>query len=181
MKKLLEKLDRFIYPLLVRQMKNIKTIARAIFILIAFPATIIYLIFFVHESLKTRELLSPVPKIIDATPISGHDINQYRMLNGLKELKFSEELYLSASEKAQAIFLDRSKFKHDGYKDQILKYYRHYDTIGENLAQYFLSPEEVFAAWKNSPEHNKVMLNPNVCEYGFAEFNDVYVLHVGCK
>ena len=54
-------------------------------------------------------------------------------------------------------------------------------TIGENLARGQKSIPEVIAAWKKSPEHCKLLMNPKFNEMGAAHMGQYWVLHMGVR
>ncbi|MCD6563462.1 MAG: CAP domain-containing protein [Thermoproteales archaeon] len=98
-------------------------------------------------------------------------INQYRVANGLKPLKVSKELTLAAQRHSEDM-ANRNYFSHytpEGLSpvDRVVAAgYTNWVAVGENIAAGFLTPEDVFNAWKKSPGHREVMLNRYFEEIG---------------
>jgi hypothetical protein len=55
-----------------------------------------------------------------------------------------------------------------------------YQYAGENLAEDYSSAEAVVNAWMNSPGHRKNLLNPKLCEVGFASVGNITVQMMAC-
>lgn len=66
-------------------------------------------------------------------------------------------------------------WSHDGFFYHISHDNLPTGTYRENLAKNFSSPQDVFKAWQNSPEHNKNLLAPmtSVC---FRDSNNYWVM-----
>lgn len=90
-------------------------------------------------------------------------INRQRRLHGMRGLKDDRELALSARSRAK----DMAKFRymehrqHDGEQwYQIVEFYeKQLGHLGENIAHGFDDPRALVAAWMNSPEHRKNILD----------------------
>lgn len=113
-------------------------------------------------------------------------INDYRNSNGIEPLEFNEILRKAAQN--QSDYMAKSgKLDHGQKKSSMnspikrVKYFKgkEFMLIGENIASNELSSDklsgkiieavcqEIFKQWKDSPEHNKNMLN---AEYQFGDF-----------
>lgn len=102
-------------------------------------------------------------------------INTYRQQNGLGHLNLSPTL-TTAAELHSEDMADNNYFSHtslDGrtFVDRVRDAGYTYDTwLGENIAAGYVTAQEVFNGWKNSPSHNTNMLRPqfNVIGIGRA-------------
>ena len=149
---------------------------------------ILTMVWIAFENMET-ELLCPIPEIqgseekfIDVeNQLSTKLLNEYREENNLEPLKYNFSLYYSALKSAKMIYTGDLNWSHYSYQDLISEYYEDWKMIGENLAKDFDNQPDVFEAWKNSPDHDKILLSKIACEYGLANYGDVYVLHIGCK
>ncbi len=100
-------------------------------------------------------------------------INQYRVAHGLKPLTVSPELTLAAQRHSEDM-ANRDYFSHytpEGLSPVnrvVAAGYTNWVAVGENIAAGYFTPEDVFNAWKNSPGHNRVMLNPAYKEIGIG-------------
>lgn len=98
-------------------------------------------------------------------------LNDYRAENGLGRLPVNPKLVETAQKKADELCTS-GKWSHerpDGrafetITEGILTYYR----FGENLGMGFDTNEQVMQAWKDSPTHNKNMLEDYWLEVGIA-------------
>ncbi len=113
--------------------------------------------------------------------VDANELNAYRIKNGRKPWTYSQSLQNSAYNSAKAIHEGKREWSHKGYVGYITSYYGKAAVVSENLADNFDSSSGAIAAWKVSKMHNAVLLQKNTCEYGFASYGDVYVLHTGCK
>lgn len=104
-------------------------------------------------------------------------LNAYRRENGLKELILKEDLMSSARYKSESM-LQYDYFAHYNPHLEYISFgdlmnfifgYTHYTKKGENLFANMgteaVSAQVIFEGWKNSPSHNKAMLDP---EYIFV-------------
>lgn len=104
-------------------------------------------------------------------------LNTYRKENGLKELLLKEDLRGSARYKSESM-LQYDYFAHYNPYLEYISFgdlmnfvfeYTHYTKKGENLfanmGSEAVSAKVIFEGWKNSPSHNKAMLDP---EYTFV-------------
>ncbi|SFN73412.1 SH3 domain-containing protein [Proteiniclasticum ruminis] len=104
-------------------------------------------------------------------------LNAYRRENGLKELILKEDLMSSARYKSESM-LQHDYFAHYNPHLEYISFgdlmnfifgYTHYTKKGENLFANMgteaVSAQVIFEGWKNSPSHNKAMLDP---EYIFV-------------
>lgn len=150
-------------------------------------AFLVALMLFAFNNLPEPELISPVVETPVQETVSPPEsegmvvINEYRRQNDLEPLKQDNALYYSALKSAKMIYDGYREWSHDGYQEIILQYYQNHKFIGENLAKNYYSEIEVFEAWKKSKTHNNVMLAYQACDYGFANYQNVYVLHIGCR
>lgn len=104
-------------------------------------------------------------------------LNAYRKENGLKELILKEDLRSSARYKSESM-LQHDYFAHYNPHLEYISFgdlmnfifgYTQYTKKGENLFANMgteaVSAQVIFEGWKNSPSHNKAMLDP---EYIFV-------------
>lgn len=106
-------------------------------------------------------------------------VNQYRVANGLKNLKWNVILSNTASQYAKNMY-DTKIFEHKdqhGYRvgDRILQNGYDYAYALENLGRGHTSVDAIMTDWKNSPTHNKNLLNPNVDEIGVGFYGKYWV------
>lgn len=100
-------------------------------------------------------------------------INKHRANNGLKKLALSRTLGAAAEHHSKDMarynyfshtlrggLAWSSNIKNHGYKAS--------GTMAENIAAGNSSAEETFRQWRNSPGHNKNMLNPNFRAIGIG-------------
>lgn len=128
---------------------------------------------------------SPAPTIIQPTR-SALVNTQSKLVNLVNQERAKAKLntvseldYMSAGATQRAVFLFESgQWSHEGYESAIRKVLRtNLNThVGENLARYFPSEEEVVKAWINSPSHKEVMLNPDWKYSGIGFHNGYWVL-----
>ncbi|MEK7652873.1 MAG: CAP domain-containing protein [Patescibacteria group bacterium] len=118
------------------------------------------------------------PKILpeDGLPVTASQLiemtNNYRQENGLNPLSVNYRLTQAAVNKARDILTNQS-FSHtspDGRKfSQWIKEVNYkYFYVGENLAIDFNDPEDIFAAWLDSPSHKDNIIKPQYQEIGLA-------------
>jgi hypothetical protein len=97
--------------------------------------------------------------------------NQERLVSGLPALTANQLLTKAAYDKGQEI-LATKQFQHtiDGRKFStwIREAGYLYSYVGENLAINFSNGEDIIVAWKNSPTHNRNLLNEYFKEIGVA-------------
>jgi len=103
--------------------------------------------------------------------------NQERAKNGLAPLKENAELNYAADEYAE-LMSDRGVLSHTGPDgsqpwDRAKAVGYEAQTMGENIAAGQKTPEQVVAAWMNSPGHRANILNPKYTEIGVG-FDDNY-------
>lgn len=132
----------------------------------------------VVPSLKNFSVSTPAVKGVStiAPALSAEVLyqweNTYRQSKGLKALHVNYFLESSANAKAVDM-VQNNYFAHvspDGrsYADFVQSAGYNYKVISENLAIGYLSTETVFTAWRNSTEHNSVLLNPIFTDMGSA-------------
>ncbi|GEM_PF-1091495 len=105
-------------------------------------------------------------------------LNAYRIENGLKELLLKEDLISSARYKSESM-LQHDYFAHYNPHLEYIPFgdlmnfifgYTHYTKKGENLfanmGSEAVSAQVIFEGWKNSPSHNKAMLDPEYIYVG---------------
>lgn len=105
-------------------------------------------------------------------------LNAYRKENGLKELLLKEDLMSSARYKSESM-LQQDYFAHYNPHMEYITFgdlmnfifgYTHYTKKGENLfanmGSEAVSAQVIFEGWKNSPSHNKAMLDPEYIYVG---------------
>ena len=102
--------------------------------------------------------------------------NQQREENGLKPLKYNDQLAEAAKEKGADMFAKNywAHFAPDGSTTPwsfILKSGYKYEYAGENLAKNFMFSDGVVQAWMKSPSHRENMLRPEYTDVGYAIAN----------
>ena len=98
-------------------------------------------------------------------------------------LKWSEVLFDSAYDHARDMSI-YNYFSHISRKgldigDRVDKFGYKWVVVGENIGEGQLSFGEVLMDWKKSPEHCKMLMNPDVVDMAVAKFNDKWVQHFG--
>lgn len=135
-------------------------------------------------------LISYWPEAADALALSGGQAgadkliqltNEYRRDNNLNTLTVNPRLTQAAVNKAKDI-LAKQYFSHtspDGRKfsDWIKDVNYSYFYVGENLAIDFTNPQDVFAAWLNSPKHKENIVRPEFQEIGIADISGEFEGH----
>ena len=115
---------------------------------------------------------------MDATDIMNR-INQERSQRFIPTLTTNQKLITAAQGKADDM-LHRSYFAHidpDGnyvWPRIEAAGYKPYTTLGENLAMDFTSPDDLVAAWMNSPTHRANIVNPKFQDQGLALASGLY-------
>lgn len=94
------------------------------------------------------------PTTVDAIQITN-SINEYRQQNGLDELVVDQELCKLAETRLKDIQTD---FSHDNFKSEALNYFDEFYLIGENLAEYQTSVDQLVNQWVESPTHKQNIL-----------------------
>ena len=100
-------------------------------------------------------------------------INSYRASKGLSKLALSRTLGAAAEHHSKDM-ARYNYFSHTlrggiAWSTNITNHgYRSSATMGENIAAGHSSAEDTFQQWKNSPGHNKNMLNPNFRAIGIG-------------
>ncbi len=100
------------------------------------------------------------------------ETNKARQKDNLTELHLNQKLNQAASMKVQNMF-EKQYWGHDapdGTKPWhwLIEADYGYTRAGENLARNFYTAEAVTAAWMESPDHRKNILEPEYTEVGFA-------------
>jgi len=93
-------------------------------------------------------------------------INQYRAQNGLGLLQVSAALtnaskWMSNDMATKNYFSHIDSLGHDPYQRMVAFMYNYNTWAGENIAAGYADAANTFNQWKNSPDHNANMLNPN--------------------
>lgn len=102
-------------------------------------------------------------------------VNNYRQQSGLLPLTLSASLSNSALGHSQDMAINNF-FSHAGSNgsspwDRMRAAGYTYNTwLGENIAAGYGSAQSVFDAWRNSPEHNANILNPNYRAIGIGRY-----------
>ncbi len=100
-------------------------------------------------------------------------INDYRLTNGLAALALSPTL-TTASELHSQDMADQNYFSHyslDGRSpwDRMRDAgYNYATSVGENIAAGYVTAQDVFQAWKDSPGHNAIMLSSSFRAIGIG-------------
>ncbi len=133
-------------------------------------ATLVVLLQGYNNFLLSGSVLGDKTSVTDNELLLG--TNQQRTEVGEPTLKLSSQLSEAAALKAQDMFA-KQYWAHqspDGVQPWawFSKVNYTYQTAGENLAKNFVSSPAVIAAWMDSPEHRKNMLDGRFTEVGFA-------------
>ncbi len=101
-------------------------------------------------------------------------INNYRAQNNLAPLALSYTLTKAAQWKSTDM-ANNSYFAHDdlsrSWTQRISDCGYGYNTwLGENIAAGYVTAQDVFTAWKNSPGHNANMLGTNYTTIGIGRY-----------
>lgn len=103
-------------------------------------------------------------------------LNLYRIQNGLKPLNYSRKLETAGDAHVRDLYT-RHFFEHvnpDGKSpaDRALAIGFCHKYVGENIAAGQTSVPAVMDAWKNSPDHNENMLEPDYSYVGMGYYVD---------
>ena len=104
------------------------------------------------------------------------NLNEYRLSQGKGMLYHKSCLADSAQERAFKIYTGQSEWSHLGYKATIKKFCPKSKHMGEVLARKANSFDGSLEAWKKSPSHKRVILQP-FTSFGIGSFGDVYVIN----
>ena len=132
---------------------------------------------------------------IQASILFNEILNQYRAEKKLKPMEWNIGLWMAA--RNHSIYMTNEEFSHMQTK-KISTYYTGYKFFnrlnyvlsspaannlagGENLVMFYMHPEQTityyvniaFQRWKNSPGHNKNMLNPIYSNEGTSLYLDL--------
>lgn len=129
-----------------------------------------------HPTVQTEE----APEvIIDRVPGIIKHVNMYRALRDLPPVRLDNQLSNSAQAKSDDL-VQHHYFAHfrDGTKpwDYIEDAGYNYASAGENLAKCYSSPQDIVAAWINSPAHEAILLG----DYDDAGFGSTVNPDDGC-
>jgi uncharacterized YkwD family protein len=106
-------------------------------------------------------------------------VNQERAKAGLQPLKVSRNLSVMAQDKAIDMYnynyFDHNSPNYGSPFDMMNKYGISYSYAGENIAKGQQTPQEVMAAWMNSPGHRANILNPHYTTIGVAYYKGEWV------
>ena len=129
--------------------------------------------------------MAPPPAHADDPPAAGPDlasavlaeVNRYRAGRGLAPLAADARLQAIAGAHALAMS-QQGRLSHGGFQQR-------FDRSGarlcvENLAAGTLQPARVVAAWQQSPEHHRNLLEPRVQVVGVATHGTVVSL-LACR
>ena len=139
-----------------------------------------YLLFFVAIAFFINYIHATSNVLGYATDITVDKLfsltNEQREENGLKPLKYNDQLSQAAKEKAQDMIAKNywAHFAPDGSTTPwsfILKSGYKYEYAGENLAKNFMFSDGVVTAWMKSPSHRENMLRPEYTDVGYAIAN----------
>jgi len=100
------------------------------------------------------------------------EVNAYRAQHGAGALIYNAKLS-QASETHSADLAQAGLISHTGtdgsdHGTRIRAQNYTYSVAGENVATGQKTWDKVFVDWQNSPEHNAILLNPDVTEFGLA-------------
>ena len=112
-------------------------------------------------------------------------VNATRAQYGLPALRWESRLASSAADYA-AYLADTGLFSHfepDGAglveRDEAHGYLD-WSFLGENLARDKATPEEVVAAWLQSPTHRANLLAIDACQVGIGRATSYWAMEIGC-
>ncbi len=104
-------------------------------------------------------------------------INKYRASYGLKQLSFSTRLNRLAKQHSQ--YMQRkSNLSHDLFSSRFQQ--AKCFTCVENVGWNYSTPKAQFNGWRNSPGHNRNMLNRSINVAGISKVGP-YVTFFACK
>lgn len=108
-------------------------------------------------------------------------INDIRVQNGVKKLKWDPTAYVAAKARAREIVTCWGHYRADGTRCYSIygegeEPFHIFSHIGENIASGQHSAEDVVDSWMNSPTHRKNILNPDFenIAIAFYEASDIY-------
>ena len=137
-------------------------------------------IFFIFSFLlliSSQVAISKPVSVIDPNSVV-QATNQVRAAAGLQPLTVSPLLQSASDEKALDMAV-KKYFAHNSPQGQKPWYWiekNHYDfsSAGENLAINYTNAKDLLAAWLESPEHRKNLLNPDYQDIGVGVKNFYY-------
>ena len=106
----------------------------------------------------------------------GNLINDYRASHGLQPLIPAKNLAALADAHSAGMAAQR-KLSHDGFRNRAQR--AQSDVCVENVGWNYPSPEAQLEGWRNSPTHDRNLLDPNVTRMGLA-VNTRYVAFFAC-
>jgi len=103
-------------------------------------------------------------------------VNQERMIEGLRPLHYNGRLYDSARNHSRDMAM-ANYYSHDSrngrkFFERIFASGYPVSKCGENIAQGFSSPEEVFEGWMSSQDHRVNIMNAEFTEIGVGYASD---------
>lgn len=122
-------------------------------------------VIFTRQSIKGAQKQQLTPDAVLA------EVNQWRVERGLSNLEVDQKLCKVALERVEEIKYDWSHGQFNASRACGTEACR----VGENLARYYSTPEEVVKAWDASPLHHKVMSEP-FYNYACVAQNGTYIV-----
>jgi len=93
-------------------------------------------------------------------------IGAYRRNNGLGPLILDPELQMAAQAEADAMAAADRPSSADAFKSRLGA--SGYSSPAANLSAGYHTLAEAFSGWRESPQHNRVLLDPNAARIGIA-------------
>jgi uncharacterized protein YkwD len=93
-------------------------------------------------------------------------ISAYRMNKGLKPLIFDPSLQVTAQHEADGMARENKTRSAELLKKTLLA--SGVKDAGANLSAGYHTLAEAFSGWRDSPEHNRIMLSPHATRMGIA-------------
>jgi uncharacterized protein YkwD len=100
-------------------------------------------------------------------------VNSYRDSLGLSQLQLDNAYASAFAVDHTQYMIDMGKINHDnfGYRSEAIKYHDDAETVGENVAFGYDTPEKAVAAWLKSPGHKEI-IEGNYTHTGFGIMTD---------
>lgn len=134
----------------------------------------------ISAQVKNNSTTKSTNSVVANTPISINKseiysmINEYRKSKGLNEIYVDYRLETSSTNKAKHM-VDNNYFDHGNPWSFISDAGYKFKYASENLAVNYYSSSSIIRGWKESPSHNKAMLDERNQQMGFAYLCEINI------
>lgn len=115
------------------------------------------------------------------TPSSGWRADLLGMHSAARPRNYvlNDDLCRSAQARAEVMNRENRMYHERDWWKRIDRTGYRARTCGENLGEGFATAEAVFRAWRNSPAHNRNIMNGEFTEVGFGKSGEYWCAHFG--